>query len=736
MLKPHRLVFLACTLPVIVLASERDDTESPYDRHVIFDHAPAAPSYVQSAVLSAQPSTVDAIGGRLPVDTTHGRFPGAALRVSWISGTGGDWQASLKARSLYTLRNAFEGDAVSLWVYAEKGLSSDQSPWIHLEDEAGNETTTISLVGAHGSLPPGKWEHLVIPFASFKGLYRSTDVSRFDSRRLAGVVLEQGLDDGVPHTLYLADVQVVDSGASSHRRPEAPRNLSVKGAERHFDLHWEELPGASPMRYVVYRSIDGQEYRPIGLQDGRYHRFVDFYGDVGARASYQVRAEDTEGQLSDPSNVAEGQTHPMTDDELLSMVQEGCFRYYWENGHPHAGMALEVTPGNPNLVALGASGFGIMALVSGTERGFVTRAEAAQRMLKILHFLDKADRFHGVWPHFLDGRTGHVIPLFGPYDDGGDLVETAFLSQGLLTARGYFNRASPDENEIRSMITRLWEGVDWSWYRKDPKSDFLYWHWSPDHAWHISHPLVGWNETMVVYLLAIASPTHPVPASLYYSGWAGQSETAVRYRRAWSRTTAGDHYANGHDYYGIKLDVGEGTGGDLFFTQFSFLGFDPRGKRDRYTDYFANNRALALINRAYCVANPNRFAGYGPDCWGLSAGINAGGGMPEPSADNGTICTSAALGVFPYTPQESMAALKHFYRDLGPRIWGIYGFHDGFNQTQDWYEPSWMGLNQAQIVVMIENYRAATAWKAFMSNPEIGHALDAIGFTTDRATQP
>jgi hypothetical protein len=259
----------------------------------------------------------------------------------------------------------------------------------------------------------------------------------------------------------------------------------------------------------------------------------------------------------------------------------------------------------------------------------------------------------------------------------------------------------------------------------------LYWHWSPDHGWHISHPLIGWNETMIVYLLAVASPTHAVPATLYHTGFAGQSDPAVQYRRWWSRTTDGQRYINGNTYYGIKLDVGMGTGGDLFFTQFSFLGFDPRDKRDAYTNYFQNNRNIALINRAYCIENPRGHAGYGPNCWGLSAGVNSGGGRPLPRDDNGTICVSAALGSFPYTPLESMDALRHFYRSLGPKIWGPYGFHDGFNQSQHWFDEVYMGLNQAQIVVGIENHRTGLAWTLFMANPEIAPALASMGFQQD-----
>jgi hypothetical protein len=259
----------------------------------------------------------------------------------------------------------------------------------------------------------------------------------------------------------------------------------------------------------------------------------------------------------------------------------------------------------------------------------------------------------------------------------------------------------------------------------------LYWHWSADHEWHINHPLIGWNETMIIYLLAIASPTHPVPAEMYHTGWAGTSERHIQYRRNWSRTTDGDHYVNGKSYYGIKLDVGEGNGAELFFTHFSFFGFDPRGIRDRYANYYENNRAIALISNAYSVENPRGHKGYGADTWGLSAGINNGGGRPLPRDDNGTINVMASLASMPWTPEESMAALRHYYRDLGDRVWGIWGFHDGFNESQDWFEEVYMALNQAPITVMIENHRTGLVWKHFMANPEIQPALDAIGFEKD-----
>ena len=705
--------------------------ETFYDQHVVFDNSSSDRSFYQSEGMVVAPSKLELADDRFPVDTNHFVSPPNALRLKWTSASGGDWHMLLHAAKSYRRNLVFEGDTISFWCFSETELSPEASPWISLQDTDDIGSGTIRMLADYGRLPAGKWVRISIPIAHFKPLFQRTEDATFDPAKLETLWFVQGLDDGKEHTLYLDDVQIYHRDRTDRKPPIAPAGLVIKGGERHFDLTWSNNPESNLLRYQIYRSWDGEKYVPIGIQKGHINRFVDFVGEPGRKAFYRVSALDLSGKESPLSAPVSASTRPFNDDELLDMVQEGCFRFYWEASNPNAGMAIETLPGDENLVAVGASGFGIMALLAGTERQFITREQCAERLLKITRFLGKADRFHGVWPHFLNGTTGKVIPYFGKYDDGGDLVETAFLCQGLLAARQYFDRDNAAEREIRQTITGLWRAVEWDWYRKTPTSDFLHWHWSPDYGWHISHPLVGWNETMIAYLLAIASPTHPVPAKLFYTGWAGQSDLAIRYRQNWSRTTQGDHYTNGNTYYGIKLDVGEGIGGALFFTQFSFMGFDPRGKQDPYTDYFQNNRHIALINHAYCAENPCKYVGYGADCWGISAGINSGGGRPLPSDDNGTICCSAALGAFPYTPQESMSALKHFYRALGDKTWGIYGFHDGFNETQHWFEPVWMGLNQAVITVMIENYRSGAIWKNFMANPEIQPALKAIGFKPD-----
>ena len=405
----------------------------------------------------------------------------------------------------------------------------------------------------------------------------------------------------------------------------------------------------------------------------------------------------------------------LSDDALLDRVQRQTLRYFWDFGHPVSGMARERSNAVPgydyrDTVTTGGTGFGIMAMLAGCERGFLSHANVRLRIARIVGWLESADRFHGVFPHFLHGGTGRTIP-FSPKDDGSDLVETSFLIAGLLCARQYF-----DDAPLRAAINRLWHAVEWDWHRRG--EDVLYWHWSPDHGWAMNHAIRGWNECQIVYVLAAASPTHPIAPEVYHRGW-----------------TDSPVFRNGKTYDGIELPLGPPQGGPLFFAHYSFLGLDPCGLSDRYADYWAQNRAHALINRAHCVANPHNFAGYGPDCWGLTAcdgdrGYNAF----APDNDHGVIAPTAALASMPYTPVESMAALRHFYEDMGERLWRDRGFADAFSDSAGWVADSHLAIDQGPIVVMIENHRSSLLWQLFMSCPEIDAGLRRLGF--ERRTPP
>jgi len=400
----------------------------------------------------------------------------------------------------------------------------------------------------------------------------------------------------------------------------------------------------------------------------------------------------------------------ISDEELMTLVQAQTFRYFWDFAHPVSGMALERNT-STNTVTAGGSGFGLMAMIVGVERGFITRQEAIDRWLKIMNFLEGADRFHGVWPHWMNGSTGAVRP-FSEFDDGGDLVETAFLVEGMLTVRQYLDENDPTEVALIDQINRLWTAVEWDWHRNGDQQ-VLYWHWSPNHAWRINLPLRGYNEGLITYVLAAGSPTHSIPASVYDEGWA---------RNGGMR--------NGNEFYGIELPLGSGFGGPLFFEHYSFLGINPTDLKDPYASYWEQAVNHTLINRAYCVDNPQDYVAYGEQCWGLTASDGNGGySAHSPTNDRGVITPTAALSSFPYTPDESMEAMRFFYYALGDRLWGDMGFYDAFNLTEGWTASSYLAIDQGPIICMIENHRTGLLWDLLMSAPEIQDGLDKLGFT-------
>ena len=352
----------------------------------------------------------------------------------------------------------------------------------------------------------------------------------------------------------------------------------------------------------------------------------------------------------------------LSDSALLDVVQRQTFRYFWDFAHPVSGMARERSNNTfgygDEVVTSGGTGFGVMATIVAVERGWITRDTAAKFLLKMVKFLAKAEAYHGVFPHWLDGETGKTIP-FSRKDDGADLVETSYLFQGLLCVRQYFNENNNIERELRNRINWLWNDIEWDWFTRGGQ-EVLYWHWSPNNDWAMNFPVRGFNECLIMYILAASGENHPVSADVYHRGW-----------------VQSDFFKNGKEFYGYKLPLGFDYGGPLFFSHYSFLGLDPRGLSDRYANYWEQNQNHTLINRAYCLDNPNKFKGYGENCWGLTASDNHEGyNAHSPTNDLGVITPTAALSAFPYTPEYSMQALRHFYYDLGDKIWGEYGFVD------------------------------------------------------------
>ncbi|MCZ4245614.1 glucoamylase family protein [Pedobacter punctiformis] len=410
----------------------------------------------------------------------------------------------------------------------------------------------------------------------------------------------------------------------------------------------------------------------------------------------------------------------LSDEALLDLVQKQTFNYFWDGAEPTSGAAREryhvdnVYPENDkSTVATGATGFGLMAILSGIDRGYVSKAEGLTRLNKILNFLSKADRFHGAWPHWFYGETGKVRP-FGKKDNGGDLVETSFVAQALICINEYYKNGTDEEKSVANKANELWKDIDFSWFRNN--QNVLYWHWSPQYQWEMNFPVKGYNECLIMYVMAASSPTHTIPAEVYHKGWARNGAIKANFKRYGHQIPL--------DYQGAKNSVGP-----LFWAHYSYLGLNPKGLKDRYADYWENNVNQTLAIHDYCVANPKKFKGYGENTWGLTASYSIGGySAHSPQEDLGVISPTAAISSIPYTPKESMKVIRHLYEDLGDKVWGKYGFYDAFSETNNWYPKRYLGIDQGPMVVMIENYRSGLLWKLFMQNSDVQSGLKKLDF--------
>jgi hypothetical protein len=495
---------------------------------------------------------------------------------------------------------------------------------------------------------------------------------------------------------------------------EVLKDFRVLSRQLRVDLSWREA--LEPGTYEIQRGLSRDSgFETVSSLSPDLGYYCDFIGQPGGDYYYRVRSVRlaTNGQPASASAWSEtlkASPLPLDPERLLTEVQESSFRYFYGYGHPVSGLARVGTRRNPDLCAAGSTGWGIFNLVVGVERGFVTREQGAARALKILRFLsDKADRFHGAFPHWLDGTTGKVIP-FSQYDNGADLVETGFLMQGALLLREYFSGTNAEETEIRKLADGLWRSVEWDWFaQKVDGRAALMWHWSPEYGWLKNHAISGFNECHIVYVLALASPTHAVQPECYWQGWQSTN------------------YGTERTVFGVPLELGHDIGFPLFWTHYSYLGLDPRQIFYHGKTYFEHFHDLCRVQVLYAESKQNEFKGYG-SLWGLTAGYGPNGyrAFAPGRRDNGTINPTAALSSMPYLPEESRAFVLKLYKDFGKQLWGPFGFYDGLNLSQNWLAHDYLANNVGPIAPMIENYRSGLCWKYFMKAPEIRKVLDSI----------
>lgn len=687
---------------------------------IVFDDDDATGSdYYDASWGNATTSFLNLVGpgkDKLPINAVQkykGQHSGI---IRWKQTAGGEWRLFIAADG-WAGQNAANYDSLVFYLNGPQAMSGEVLPYLGLEDTGNTLSNTTPLTAYFAGLDAdlSTWQRVHVPLSAFQPF------GSFDLSKLKTVRFSNGAATADTVTMWVDEIRIIKKPADA-QAPSAPQNFAVIPHDRLVELTWNENNETDLHGYFVYRATDvAGPFSRIQNEAGRVPYFFDTQVTNGAPYYYKITAVDSSSNESDFSLMLAGTPATGTDTDLLDLEQRAAFYFFWYASNPNTGVSLDRMT-NPTLGATGSTGFGLTTYPIAVERGWITRTQAAERTLKVLRFYrDTADRFHGFYPHFLNSETGKVIELFDK-DNGADIVESAYFFAGALTCRQYFTGADAVESEIRQIATDLYNAADWQFVRRNTAGDTLQnlsWWWSPTYGFQNGGRVTGFNEAMIVYLLALGSPTHAVPASVYHQGWAGS-------------------YRRNQSHYGIPLQV-ESWSSSLFTYQYTPCWVDFRNKQDAYANYFETSRNATLINRQWCIANTGHYVGYSDSLWGLTAcdgpgyspfrGYDARGPF---QSDDGTIAPTAALASMPFTPNESLAALRYMFDHHRDGLWGAYGFKDAFNLTAnpDWFDPDYIGIDQGPIVIMIENYRSQLIWNLFMSSPEVAAAMAKAGFTT------
>ncbi len=662
----------------------------------------------ESTFEHAHPPGLPQYNDKIPASTLA--FKGeTSLKFNYTSAENGNWKAGIY-RAGWSAANIEGLDSLAIYIYSESDIPSSALPLIALrarnKNGSGDATSQLyKLSGYNNDVPAQRWTRIEFPLNEVFG-----GNSNLNFSEAVGVVFSQSEKNGVSRLFY------VDEIAAFKSIGEVPpvENLTATGYDSHAELNWDQP--MEDLTYRIFASFDGGQ--AFGLRgETTENYYIDFVPEEGRNTSVSYRIVAAVQNKESEAVEAVAEIHDYSDDELLDLVQQYSFRYFWEGAHQPSGMILERSNGSENTAASGATGMGLMAMIVAHEREYEPRDSIKNRILKILNFLENCERHHGAWSHWYDAGTGKTRP-FSPDDDGGDIVETSYVAQGLIALKNYFSGSDSESIQIREKSDKLWREIDWDWYRNGGQN-VLYWHWSPNVGFQKNMKVRGWNEALVTYIMAASSPTHGIPKEVYTEGWALNGAIV-----------------NLREFYGYPISLAPDWGGPLFFIHYTHLGINPHELKDEYADYWQEHVNTAKIHVQYAIDNPEGHTNYSEKSWGLTASDDPFGYTAHAPVlnDNGTISPTAALSGFPYTPEESMKALKYFYRERGADLFGKYGPYDAFNDDLDWVQDAYIGIDQGPIVVMIENYRSGLLWNNVMNDADVQAGLGKLGFQYETST--
>ncbi|TRX72569.1 glucoamylase family protein [Carboxylicivirga sp. M1479] len=626
-----------------------------------------------------------------------------ALVFNYFSSDAGTWMASVYRKD-WSTADITTSDFLSFFVYATEELDAASLPLIaikaNLDAASGDQITPFYTPETNDPVIPAEtWTQVLLPLQPIFDDSQNTSLNFTETK---GIVFSQSETTNTQRTLY------VDEISTYTKVDEVPEveDLSALGYDSHVELRWQS-PWPN-MNFDIKASVDGGNVYNY-LTTTSDTSYLHFFPQSARNSTIQYKIISRIGESTSAGETITVEVRDFSDEELLQMIQEYTFRYFWEGADSNTGMAKERTSGN--VIASGASGMGLMAMIVAHERNLHAQDAIKDRVLMMLSFLENCDRYHGAWSHWYNS-DGTTKP-FSPKDDGGDLVETSFVAAALIALRNYFSGEDIKAAQIREKAEQLWREIEWTWYQKNGE-DQLYWHWSPNYGFEMNMKIKGWNEALITYLMAASSPDFSIGQSVYDRGWA-----------------ANGNMVNPRSYYDFNISLSPDYGGPLFWTHYTHLGIDPRELKDVYANYWTELVNTVKIHHAYAVDNPKGHLNYSDKCWGLTASDDPDQGYAAHQPwynDNGTIAPTAAIASIPYTPEESMKAIKYFYRERGGQLFGKYGFYDAFNDNQNWVKHDYIGIDQGPILVMIENHRSALLWNNVMKDEEVQLGLGNLDF--------
>lgn len=686
------LIFVAITgLAQEVIFFDEGTNSNFYDQGIVDVNNLGASTFEHTYPPGGSPTKWN---DKVPCSTTA--YKGStSLKFNYKSSANGNWMVRIHRKD-WSTADISGLDSISFFIYSENELPKTALPLIGVMTDNGSSDFD-TLANYNPNVPASTWTQIKYPLAGLKG--------SFNLSLTKAIVFSQSEKNDSSRTVLIDEVLAFKNFG------EVPpvTGFSASGYDSHAELNW--VAPMANLTYRIYASFDGGQHFELRTETTETN-FLDFVPEKGKNTHVIYRVVSVvQNKESEPVEKTAA-IRDFSDAELMNMVQEYSFRYFWEGAHAATGMALERSNGSSNTAASGATGFGLMAMIVAHEREFRPKDEIKNRILLILNFLETCERHHGAWSHWYNADTKKTQP-FGTNDDGGDMVETSFVAQALIALKNYFSGNDTKSVEIREKADQLWKEIDWNWYRQN-NQNVIYWHWSPNVAFAKNTKVSGWNEALITYIMAASSPTHGIPKVVYTQGWA-RNGNMVKPNRS---------------YYDYPITLANNWGGPLFWIHYSHLGINPHGLKDQYADYWQEHVNTAKIHYEYAKDNPLSYKNYSEKCWGLTASDDPDGYTAHKPMDNdnGTISPTAALASMPYTPAESMKALKYFYRERGSELFGKYGPYDAFNDSRSWVKNAYLGIDQGPIVVMIENFRTGLLWKNVMVDADVQAGLNKLGF--------